>query len=141
MKNDNKISLNEIRELVTNIFLKQGCNQENASALANTITKAEEDGSSSHGLFRLPGYVASLKSGKVNGHASPRVVNKTPHPMYNGNLVKFKFITQVSIAPPKFFIFTNHPKFISNSYKRFLTNNLKNYYYNIKWEFLVIFRI
>ena len=39
-------------------------------------------------------------------------VNKTPHPMYNGNLVKFKFITQVSIAPPKFFIFTNHPKFI-----------------------------
>ena len=73
-----KISLTEIQELVTNIFLKQGCNQENASALANTITKAEEDGSSSHGLFRLPGYVASLKSGKVNGHASPRVVNKTP---------------------------------------------------------------
>jgi GTP-binding protein len=53
-------------------------------------------------------------------------INKTPHPMYNGNLVKFKFITQVSIAPPKFFIFTNHPKFISNSYKRFLANNLKN---------------
>ena len=64
MTNDNKISLNEIKELVTNIFLKQGCNQENASALANTITKAEEDGSSSHGLFRLPGYVASLKSTK-----------------------------------------------------------------------------
>lgn len=53
-------------------------------------------------------------------------INKTPHPMYNGNLVKFKFITQVSIAPPKFFIFTNHPKFISNSYKRFLASNLKN---------------
>ena len=78
MKNDNKISLNEIKELVYDIFLKQGCNQENASALANTITKAEEDGSSSHGLFRLPGYVASLKSGKVNGHASPKVINKTP---------------------------------------------------------------
>ena len=55
-------------------------------------------------------------------------VNKTPHPMYNGNLVKFKFITQVSTAPPKFFIFTNHPKFISNSYKRFLTNNLKKHF-------------
>ncbi len=55
-------------------------------------------------------------------------VNKTPHPMYNGNLVKFKFITQVSTAPPKFFIFTNHPKFISNSYKRFLANNLKNHF-------------
>ena len=78
MTNNVKISLNDIKELVTNIFLKQGCNQENANALANTITKAEEDGSSSHGLFRLPGYVASLKSGKVNGHASPKVVNKTP---------------------------------------------------------------
>ena len=55
-------------------------------------------------------------------------VNETPHPMYNGNLVKFKFITQVSTAPPKFFIFTNHPKFISNSYKRFLTNNLKKHF-------------
>ena len=77
MTNNVKISLDDIKELVTNIFVKQGCNQENANALANTITKAEEDGSSSHGLFRLPGYVASLKSGKVNGHASPKVVNKT----------------------------------------------------------------
>ena len=34
MKNDNKISLNEIKELVTNIFLKQGCNQENAIGLS-----------------------------------------------------------------------------------------------------------
>ena len=46
MTNNVKISLNDIKELVTNIFLKQGCNQENANALANTITKAEEDVSS-----------------------------------------------------------------------------------------------
>ena len=52
-------------------------------------------------------------------------VNKNPHPMKKGSLVKFKFITQINIAPPKFFIFTNHPSFISNSYKRFLSNNLK----------------
>src|SRR5210317_1548070 len=46
--------------------------------IAKTITKAEEDGASSHGLFRVPGYVSSLKSGKVNGYALPKVKNVTP---------------------------------------------------------------
>ncbi|MDB2388043.1 Ldh family oxidoreductase [Alphaproteobacteria bacterium] len=78
MNDVTKINLEEIKALVTNVFLKQGCNKVNAEALARTITKAEEDGASSHGLFRLPGYVASLKSGKVNGHASPKVKNITP---------------------------------------------------------------
>ena len=72
------ITLDEIKKLVTDVFLKQGCNKENANALANTITKAEEDGSSSHGLFRVPGYVASLQSGKVNGNASPKLEKITP---------------------------------------------------------------
>ena len=78
MNNVSKITLEEIKTLVTNVFLKQGCNKENASALANTIVKAEEDGSSSHGLFRVPGYVASLQSGKVNGHASPKINKVSP---------------------------------------------------------------
>ena len=78
MANSINVSLDEIKKLVTDVFLKQGCNKNNASALANTITKAEEDGSSSHGLFRVPGYVASLQSGKVNGNASPKLEKKTP---------------------------------------------------------------
>ena len=80
MNNNNKIkiTLAEIKKLVTDICIKHGCNHENANALSNTITKAEEDGSSSHGLFRLPGYIASLKSGKVNGEAIPKVIKKTP---------------------------------------------------------------
>ena len=78
MANSINVSLDEIKKLVTDVFLKQGCNKSNASALANTITKAEEDGSSSHGLFRVPGYVASLQSGKVNGNASPKLEKTTP---------------------------------------------------------------
>ena len=78
MNNITKLTLEEIKTLVTEVFVKQGCNKVNAEALARTITKAEEDGSSSHGLFRVPGYVASLKSGKVNGNASPKVKNITP---------------------------------------------------------------
>ena len=78
MANSINVSLDEIKKLVTDVFLKQGCNKSNARALANTITKAEEDGSSSHGLFRVPGYVASLQSGKVNGNASPKIEKTTP---------------------------------------------------------------
>ena len=33
----------------------------------------KEDGSLSHGLFRIPGYLASLKSGKVKGDAQPKI--------------------------------------------------------------------
>merc|ERR1711991_632135 len=73
-----KITLKEIKDLVYEVFLKHGCNLDNANALANAITKAEEDGSSSHGLFRVPGYVASLQSGKVNGIASPKLEKTTP---------------------------------------------------------------
>jgi delta1-piperideine-2-carboxylate reductase len=42
------------------------------------MTMAERDGSVSHGLFRLPGHVASLRSGKVNGSARPVEQRLTP---------------------------------------------------------------
>jgi len=41
--------------------------------VATTVTHAERDGAVSHGLFRVPGYVAALRSGKVDGAASPAV--------------------------------------------------------------------
>ena len=73
-----KINLQEIKELVVSVFQNQGCDLPNANALAKTIVSAERDGSSSHGLFRVPGYVASLQSGKVNGKASPKMECQTP---------------------------------------------------------------
>ena len=72
------LSLDQIRELALTTLKANGCNDENASAVAETITTAERDGSSSHGLFRLPGYVASLKSGKANGSAKPSVSRPKP---------------------------------------------------------------
>ncbi len=68
-----KITLKEIYELAYDVFSKYGCNQNNASALSRTVHNAERDGSLSHGLFRIPGYVASLKSGKVRGNANPNI--------------------------------------------------------------------
>ena len=67
------ISLDEIYDLAKKTLLFNGCDEENASILSDTIMRAERDGSLSHGLFRLPAYVASIKSGKVNGKAKPEV--------------------------------------------------------------------
>jgi delta1-piperideine-2-carboxylate reductase len=72
------LSLQEIEDLARRCFSRNGCDAENTEALVRTVVTAERDGSLSHGLFRVPGYVASLRSGKVNGKARPRVSNKTP---------------------------------------------------------------
>ncbi len=61
------LTLDEIFDLAKKTLLANGCDDETASILADLIMKAERDGSLSHGLFRLPAYVAGLKSGKING--------------------------------------------------------------------------
>lgn len=72
------LSLESIGELASAAFAKNGCDEPNTRALVHTVVSAERDGSLSHGLFRVPGYVASLRSGKVNGKANPTVTQKTP---------------------------------------------------------------
>ena len=67
------LTLNEIYKLAIKTLLNNGCDEINAKAVARTVSDAERDGSISHGLFRIPGYVASLKSKKVKGYAKPKV--------------------------------------------------------------------
>ena len=75
---DKMMSVSEIEELAQDCLVANGCNNENANAVARTIAAAERDGCASHGLFRLPGYIASLRSGKVNGKANPTVARISP---------------------------------------------------------------
>ena len=72
------LSLEEIYTLAQSTLLANGCDDANASAIADIVTRAERDGSHSHGLFRMPGYVQGLRSGKVDGKAIPSVNKKTP---------------------------------------------------------------
>ena len=72
------LSLDEIYDLAKKTLLFNGCDEENANILSDTIMRAERDGSLSHGLFRLPAYVAALKSKKVNGKARPEIKNIAP---------------------------------------------------------------
>ena len=71
-----KLTLSEIYDLTYQAMLVNGCNEPNASALADIVLRAEIDGSHSHGLFRVPGYVKALRSGKVDGKAQPILAKK-----------------------------------------------------------------
>lgn len=72
------ITLIEARELALAALTRHGCDRANAEAVAGVMLAAEADRAESHGLFRLPGYVASLKSGKVDGRAVPVVTRPAP---------------------------------------------------------------
>ena len=73
-----ELSLDDIFQLAFNCLTQAGANYANAEAVADTVMRAERDGSVSHGLFRIPGYVATLKSGKVNPNADPQPEQVTP---------------------------------------------------------------
>jgi delta1-piperideine-2-carboxylate reductase len=73
-----RITLDQCLNLGIEVLMRHGCNQANANAIAATMTAAERDRCHSHGLFRLPGYVTSLRNGKVNGHAAPNVERLAP---------------------------------------------------------------
>ena len=72
------LSLKDIYNLANKTLLANGCDEETSNILSDLIMKAERDGSLSHGLFRLPAYVAGLKSGKINGKNRPKISKITP---------------------------------------------------------------
>lgn len=66
----------ELEELICRIFIRHGMAEHNAKPIAAVVRQAEQDASPSHGVFRVPAYVETLKSGAVNGHAMPKVVDQ-----------------------------------------------------------------
>ena len=73
-----RMGLDEVHALATEVFLAHGGSPEQTRAVADTVTAAERDECRSHGLFRVPGYVASIRSGKVDAAAKPRVDRLAP---------------------------------------------------------------
>lgn len=72
------LSLTTAHALAMACLKANGCDEANAKAVADIMIIAEGDGCKSHGLFRLPGYVAALRSGKVDGTARPEVERIAP---------------------------------------------------------------
>jgi len=72
------MSLDEVRALSTEVLIANGMSDANAAVIADVVTQAEADGTHSHGLFRVPGYVTSMQSGRMDGKAVPVVTDKSP---------------------------------------------------------------
>ena len=73
-----RMTLDEVHDLATETFLANGGSREQTRAVSDTVTAAERDECKSHGLFRVPGYIASIRSGKVNAVAEPVVERLAP---------------------------------------------------------------
>ena len=73
-----RTTFEDLAELLKTIFVVSGASEPNADILARNCAACERDGSVSHGVFRIPGYVASLKSGWVDGKACPAIEQSAP---------------------------------------------------------------
>ena len=73
-----RLTLDAVHALALHVLRANGVSEAQARAIADTITAAERDDCKSHGLFRLPGYVRSVRSGKVTPDAVPEVRELAP---------------------------------------------------------------
>ena len=73
-----EMSLEEIYALSYKALTVHGCDDANAAAISDIVMRAERDGSTSHGMFRLPGYIGSIRSGKVIADARPEISHSLP---------------------------------------------------------------
>lgn len=73
-----KIPIETLTELVTAVLARHGLGEGSAGIVARTIVAAERDGSRSHGLQRLAGYLSSLDCGWVDGRALPVLQERGP---------------------------------------------------------------
>lgn len=67
------LRLSDLTGLARDVLIAHDTNDSNAEQVATALTAAEADGQSGHGASRIPSYAAQAKSGKVNGHAVPKL--------------------------------------------------------------------
>lgn len=67
------VTLQDLADRLRRIFAAAGCSAAVADSLSRNCAMAERDGSQSHGLYRMPGYVTNLRIGLVDGRAVPEV--------------------------------------------------------------------
>ena len=64
---------------------------------------------------------------KLNDILLP-IIESRPPPSFKGKFVKIKFCTQLPTPHPQFAFFCNLPKYVKESYKRFLENKLREHF-------------
>lgn len=67
-----------LRALVARALERSNTAPQNAASVAAALVAAEIDGQKGHGLSRVASYAAQARSGKVDGHAVPRLSRPRP---------------------------------------------------------------
>jgi len=68
-----------------------------------------------------------IKTSELNDVLLP-IIENYPPPALKGKFVKIKYIMQLPTPQPQFAFFCNLPQYVSDSYKRFLENKLRDIY-------------
>lgn len=58
------------------------------------------------------------------------IIDRFPPPVYRGNDIKIKFVTQLPTKSPAIAFFCNNPQYVKEPYQRFLENKLRE-----NWDF------
>ncbi|MCG2840140.1 Ldh family oxidoreductase [Sandaracinobacter sp. RS1-74] len=72
------LSIQEVFDLSLRVLKGAGLSDAHARAVARVITAGERDECASHGLYRLPGCVMTIRSGKLSPDAEPGIVDASP---------------------------------------------------------------
>ena len=67
-----------IRSFMTDAFCACGLPAADAAITAGAMLDPDLSGSDAHGIFRLPGYVRTLKRGHINVRPDIRVIERSP---------------------------------------------------------------
>ena len=73
-----KISFDDLVAILRDAFIAHGAPHRAAELIAHNCASCERDGSTSHGVFRIPGYLESLRTGWLDGSAQPTVERVSP---------------------------------------------------------------
>lgn len=65
---------------------------------------------------------------------------KNPPPVHRGEPVKLFFATQVETNPPTFLLFVNYPRSLPDSYRRYLSNSIREFYAYVGTDLRILFK-
>lgn len=73
-----KVTASKAQSLVEGILTGNGVSKENATTIANCLVQADLRGVDTHGINRIPSYMARVRQGVLDPTATPSLTKLTP---------------------------------------------------------------
>jgi L-2-hydroxycarboxylate dehydrogenase (NAD+) len=74
----NVFAFDDLQHFSKEVFLKMGCDENDALLASDALIAADIRGIDSHGIARLSGYVRLWEAGRINAKASLKILHETP---------------------------------------------------------------